>query len=141
MVNEIKRLALLAGADVVIYDTSEFQNILADATNIGKVVCLFDEINTFNQAILANGVKETYSLVVTFCKQVQFENTAENNAATMNAMQTCTRSFLMNLSRSEYFGKLIVSQTSKYTENNTDANLMGYKMNIEIVLLNGYIEC
>jgi len=141
MVNEIKRIALLAGADLVIYDTSEMQNILADATNIGKVVCLFDEVNTIKQTIKANGVKETYPIVVTFAKQVDFQNIADNNAATMNAMLTCTRSFLMNISRSEYFGKLIESTTTKFTEDNTDANLIGWKMSIEIELIDGYTEC
>jgi hypothetical protein len=141
MVNEIKRIALLAGADLVIYDTSEMQNILADATNIGKVVCLLDEVNTIKQTIKANGVKETYPIVVTFAKQAYFQNTAENNAATMNAMLTCARSFLMNISRSEYFGKLIESTTTKFTEDNTDANLMGWKMSIEIELIDGYTEC
>jgi hypothetical protein len=141
MVNEIKRIALAAGADIVIYDRVEFQNIEADKTNIGDIVCLFEEVSQIEQKIIANGIKEKYPIRVTFCKQVRFEEKADSNAATLNTTLAVARSFLMELSRSTYFGKLIESTTNKFTENNTDANLIGWTLSITLDLLDGYTEC
>lgn len=141
MVTELKRIALLAGAQSVIYDRVEMQNVFADYAESNKVLCLFNEVGTINLTMAGNGVNEKYPINISFVKQVPFQETSDLNAAIMTETHNCATSFFMQLSKSQYFGKLTEGTLTKHEENINDANLIGWDLSITLDLLNGYIEC
>lgn len=139
--DDIETIATAAGAEQFIYDEPNKANVLADTINSGEVIAIMDEVNTINQNVRNNGVDEVAVIRIAFVKQVDINDYADNNAILMEELRIITNKFLIELTKSEYFGRNISSRTSKYLENMTDANLIGWQMSINLPIIEGYSIC
>ncbi len=141
MIDELKQAATDAGADEVIYDRRNMQNVHADSKQSGKVICFIDELDQINMTVKNNGLAENYLLAVAFTKQVEFGDTADNNADVMSEMRTCVRKFMLKLVDTGLFYGNLSTTARKFGEQVMDANLIGWQMTLNVNMLYGYTEC
>ncbi len=140
MISIIKTVAEAAGADVIIYDQPSMQNVLADDVS-GTTIALIDEINEVSIGISNNGVNESVALRIAFTRQAEHLDTAELNKTDTDAMLVMCRKFMMGLVRSGIFRALPAGVVVKFQENVMDRTLIGWQLQINLPLLDGYAEC
>lgn len=133
--------ATTAGADVTIYDRKAMQNILLDAVDSHKTICLIDEFNSASLVPRNNGVDIEHTIRIAFVKQVNFEETAELNETDLTALMLCCKKYIIALIDSQYFNRFPRVPVRKHQERETDFNAIGYEMTLTLTENEGYAEC
>ena len=141
MRDTIEAAATEAGADVVIYDTEAYQNILMDRTAIGRVICLINEFGALNKDFVGNGVITSMPIRVKFVKAVELERTAIENEATLSLLSDCFDEFIVQLVQSYFFRSTVRFSLIKYNENVSDINAIGWTGSATLILNEGYGTC
>lgn len=137
----LETAARKAGATEVIYDREAMQNILLDEKRRGDVICLIDEFDESQFVVNSNGVDELHTIRIAFVSQVNFEETAKMNEATLKSLKQNCKSFVVQLVRSGFFRDLKTVPIRKYQEPRSDFNAIGYEMTFNITETEGYAEC
>ena len=137
----IETVAKAAGAEVVIYDRESYQNMLMDYTANGRVICLIDEFGSLEKSFQGNGVITRMPIRVKFVKPTNLERTAIENETLMAQMAACFDAFIVGLVASGVFRVTFNFTLSKYQENMSDINAIGWTGSATLTINGGYGTC
>lgn len=118
-----------AGCTLVLYESSQLANVIADQCKPADVVGLVLEPDVVTLEVKGNGIQEVYPpTVVEVFKQVRPEDAALNNEATLNQLLTVCKLFIHSLIRTGAFHKMEATPCTKILEKHYDANVIGWSM-------------
>jgi hypothetical protein len=139
---KLKTALTAAGCTLVVYESAQLANIIADQSNAAAIMGLVYEQQNMNLETAGNGVREHYApAVVEILAQVRPEDTAEHNAALLENLLTIAKAFIYQLIRTGDFAKIAPVPTTKVPENQFDANLIGWHLEPDLLLISNVNNC
>lgn len=139
MKNDLKKLVIESGANTVIYERNDMTNVEIDH-HVG-MIGIIKEITSIELPEEGNGIGEEVNLSVSFVKQVEYSDKADNNATVMNACLTACKSLLMKIIYDSKYTLSNKASVTKVPERRYDSNVIGWELGVKVKLRDGYIEC
>jgi hypothetical protein len=142
MISNLKALLQTAGCTLILYESDKLANILTDQSDQNDVIGLILQPNSMTFEVKGNGVHHHYPpVVVEIMKQVQLEDSAENNEATLKSIELICDKFIYGLTKAGSYKKITSITASKIQENRYDANLLGWSLPLDLYLIENLQNC
>jgi hypothetical protein len=142
MISNLKALLQTAGCTLILYESDKLANILTDQSDQNDVIGLILQPNSMTFEVKGNGVHHHYPpVVVEIMKQVKLEDSAENNEATLKAIELICDKFIYGLTKAGAYKKITSISASKIQENRYDANLLGWSLPLDLYLIENLQNC
>lgn len=140
--SQLKTALTAAGCTLVLYESAKLANVIADQANATQVVGLVLEADEFTLEAAGNGVQEHYpNLKVEILKQSAPEDSAENNAATLENLLTIAKAFIHQLKTGGHFYRVPSVPITKVQENHYDANVIGWQLALDLKFIANGTNC
>jgi hypothetical protein len=140
--DKLKTALTAAGCDVVLYESAQLANIIADESAREQIIGLVLEPADMQLDAAGNGVIEHYPRqVVEIFQQVRPEDTAEHNATTLENLLTVAKAFLYQLKRTGDFYRIPSVPVTKLTERQYDANVVGWSLTLDLKYIKNALNC
>lgn len=134
--------AAAAGCNQVVFESKQLANIITDQSLQGNVFCLILQADSLRLNPVSNGVREHYpSIQVEIMRQVDLEDTAENNEVALEILKEMCKAFIWQLIESGSFQKIGEVPCEKIPENKYDANMLGWSMTLDLTYIQNSNQC
>jgi hypothetical protein len=134
--SQLTTILTSAGCDQVFYESDKLANLVLDQTNQYDVFGLIVQPNEITLEVKANAIIEHYPpITLEILMQSRLEDSAVNNETKFaNLVLVCKKIIRYLIDSGEY--RQIKSLTiSKVWENKYDANLVGWSMPLDLILV------
>jgi hypothetical protein len=142
MISNLKSILQTAGCTLILYESDKLANIVTDQSTQNDIIGLILQPNSMTFEVKGNGVHHHYPpVVVEIMKQVHLEDSAENNEATLKAIELICDKFIYGLTKAGVYKKITSISASKIQENRYDANLLGWALPLDLYLIENLQNC
>jgi hypothetical protein len=142
MIINLKTLLTTAGCTLILYESDKLANIITDQSTQNDIIGLILQPNSMTFEVKGNGVHHHYPpIVVEIMKQVKLEDSAENNEATLKAIELICDKFIYGLTKAGVYKKITSVSASKIQETRYDANLLGWALPLDLYLIENIQNC
>ncbi len=140
--DKLKYALTSAGCTLVLYESDKLSGIITDQTRQNDIVGLIIQPNTLRLEVKGNSIHEHYPpITIEIMKQVNPEDTAENNESTLRDLVEVCKAFITVLVVSGDFKKIQSVEITKIQETRYDANVIGWIVPLDLHLLENNNNC
>ena len=126
----------------MLYESAQLANITADQSHASDVIGLALEPDNMRLEVAGNGVREHYApAVVEILGQVRPEDTAEHNDAVLTNLLTVAKKFIYQVIRGGAFAKVPPVPVTKVPERRYDANVIGWHLELDLLVISNANNC
>jgi len=133
----LKTILTASGCTLVLYEQEVLANLYTDQSDQTSIIGLVTQLNQMTLENRANAIMEHYNpLFIEVSKQVSLEDAADNNEVAFQAVLEICKQIVVRIVAEATFtlGKPI--QVVKIRENEYDANVIGWRMSLDLLYLN-----
>jgi len=141
LIHNIEALLTNAGCTLVFYETDNLSNIRTDESNATDIVGVVVQPNEIALQIKANSIIEHPILTVEILQQVTPENLLYNQESVLQNLVIVCKTFINKAIASGIFQKITNVTITKIKESKYDANLIGWSIPINWVLIENEVHC
>lgn len=142
LIDTLKTQLTAAGCTQVFYENEQLANVITDQINQGAIVGMIIEPSAATFEVKGNGVSPRFPpVIVEIMQQVKPEDTAEHNRTAFEDLTAIASKFVYLLVRSAEFAKITDVPATKITENRYDANVIGWRLSLNLKYIDNTLNC
>jgi len=141
LIHNLQVLLLDSGCTFVPYETDNLSNIRTDESTPADVVGLVIQPNEVVLQVKANAITEQPIITVEILKQVRPEDLTYNDESTLEDLLIICKTFIYKAIASKIFLKVKDVTITKIKESKYDANLIGWSIPINWVMIKNEDHC
>jgi hypothetical protein len=141
LIHNIEALLINSGCTLVVYETDNLSNIRTDESNATDIVGVIVQPNEVLLQVKANAITERPILTVEILQQVRPEDLVYNNEHTLQDLLEIVKVFIYKAIAAQIFQKITDVTITKVKESKYDANLIGWSIPINWVLITNEDKC
>jgi len=141
LIHNIEALLMNSGCSLTLYETDNLSNIRTDESIPADIIGLVVQPNEMVFQVKANCITERPIMTVEILQQVKPEDLAYHNEIVLeNLLETC-KTFIYKAIASGIFHKITDVTLSKVLESKYDANVIGWSIPINWILIKNDEHC
>jgi hypothetical protein len=134
--SNLKTIVTQAGCTLVVYESDKIANLKLDVSNQNDIIGLIIQPNEVKLKVLANAIMEHYPLFyIEVIQQVRLEDAADTNEYKLSYLLNVCKKIILYLIYSGDYKQIKPMTVAKIQENKYDANVIGWSMPLDLVLL------
>lgn len=141
LINSLETLLINAGCTLVFYETDNLSNIRTDESAPADIIGLVVQPNEMVLQVKANCITERPILTVEILQQIRPEDQTINNELILEILLEVVKAFIYKAIDAAIFHKITDVTISKVLESKYDANLVGWSIPINWILIENDTHC
>lgn len=141
LIHNIEALLINSGCTSVIYETDNLSNVRTDESVELDILGLVVQPNQMLLQVKANAITEQPILTVEVLQQVRPEDLEYHNEHVLEDLLVICKTFIYKAIASGIFHKITNVTLTKVLESKYDANLIGWSIPIDWVLIKNEDHC
>jgi hypothetical protein len=139
--SNLKTILTQSGCTLVVYESDKIANLKLDVSTQNDTIGLIIQPNEVTLEVKANAIMEHYPpFYVEIIKQVKLEDAADTNEYKLSVLLNICKKVILYLIYSGEFKQIKPMTVTKIQETKYDANVIGWSMPLDLVLLKNEIK-
>lgn len=132
----IRQILIDSGCTMVVYESENLSNIHMDRSDQADIIGHVIQPDQMTLEVKANSILEHYApYYIEVMQQVKSEDTADNNELILEAMKEICKQVIVRVIMLSEFKSLTSTTLTKITERRYDANVLGWRMPMDLTFL------
>ena len=141
LIHNLQALLINSGCTLVLYETDNLSNVRTDESNAADIIGLVVQPNQMVLQVKANAITERPILTVEILQQVRPEDLTYNNENILQDLLETCKTFIYKAIDAGIFHKITNVTLSKVLESKYDANVIGWSIPIDWILIENENHC